>query len=108
MNDYFAKAEKALAYLAESEEEFAQYKASHQAEDKRRQIVRAAMILESPESSQSAKTAWAEASQKYKEAVDDWERMMEAFYLIDAKRRRAELTIEMFRSVNSSMKKGNI
>lgn len=106
--DYLNKAEKAIQYLADSEEEWANLKAQHQALDKRRKIVRASGIMDSAESSAAMKANDSEASPDYKLAVMDWEQVMTDFYLIDAKRHRAELTIEMYRSVNSSMKRGNI
>lgn len=108
MTDYLKKAEKALDYLAESEAEWAALKASHQANDKRRKIVRAGCLLIAEGKTVPEREAVAETHPDYKEAVDRWETSMEDFFLIDAKRTRANLTIEMFRSVNSSMKRGNI
>ena len=106
MNNYFEKAEKALDYLAESEDEFSRMKAMHQAEKKRMDIVLASLIIESPESSQTAKKSWAEAHTDYSKALNLWEDAMTRYYEIDAKRERACLTIEMYRSWNSQQKKG--
>jgi hypothetical protein len=106
--NYLEQAEKAMNYLAESEESFANLKAQHQALKERIKIEKASLIMESPESSQAGKVAWAEANIAYLNAVSDWESCMADFYLVEAKRKRAELSIEMFRSVNSAQKKGNI
>ena len=106
--DYLKEAERAIQYLAESEDEWATLKAQHQALDKRRKIVRASGIMDSIESSAAMKANDSEASTDYKLAVTDWEQVMADFYLLDAKRHRAELMIEMYRSVNSALKRGNI
>ncbi len=108
MTDYLKSAEKAINYLAESEAEWASLKAQHQALDKRRKIVRASGILDSNESSAAMKANDSEASKDYLQSVTDWEQAMEDFYLIDARRHRAEITIDMYRSVNSALKRGNI
>lgn len=108
MTDYFNLAEKALDYLHESEPEYARLKAMHKAEEKRLDIVKASKILDSQESSQGLREQDAKASEDYREAVAIWEDTLENFYLIEAKRKRAELTIEMYRSVNSAQKRGNM
>jgi hypothetical protein len=107
VSDYLKKAEEALGYLARSEEDFARLKALHLAEDKRRKIVRASCFLDS-DGTAAERNQKAEDHRDYRQAVEDWNVALEDFYLIDAKRKRAEITIEMFRSVNSSMKRGNI
>ena len=106
--NYLEKAEKALEYLAESEEEYASLKAQHQALKERIKITKAQLMLESPESSAAKKEIDAEAHTDYLQATTDWEMCLQEFYLIEAKRKRAELTIEMYRSVNSALKRGNI
>ena len=110
MCNYLEQAEKALKYLAQTEAEYARLKASHQAEDKRRKIVRASCFLDLKDvvGTIAERNQAAEVHTDYGQAVDDWQEAMEAFYLIDVKRKRAELTIEMFRSTNSARKKGNI
>ncbi len=108
MDDYLKQAEKALTYLAESEDDYASLKASHQAEKERIRIIEAQQIMESSESSQTGKQTEARASQAYQDAVEDWRIAIEAFELVNAKRKRAEILIEMFRSVNSALKRGNI
>ncbi len=108
MDSYLKQAEQALAYLAESEDDYASLKASHQAEKERIKIIEAQEILESQATTQAGKEKEAKSSQRYQAAVEDWQNAMESFYLIEARRKRAELTIEMYRSVNSALKRGNI
>lgn len=106
--DYLKKAEKALDYLKESEDEFARLKGLLKVQPDRIKAIVAKEIMSSPESSQAAKKAWAEAGEKYSEALDEFQGIVDMFEQVNAKRNRAELTIEMFRSVNSAMKRGNI
>ena len=108
MTDYLKKAEKAIDYLQESEEEFARLKGLVKVQPDRIKVVVAKEIMISPESSQAAKKAWAEAGEKYSQALDEYQGMMDMFTLIEKKRQRAELVIEMYRSVNSALKRGNI
>ena len=100
--------EKALNYLSESELEWSELKANKETEHKRLEITLASGIIESSESSQAGKKVDSQDSQAYKEAVEDSRQVLEAFYLIDAKRTRAMVTIEVWRSLNSSRNKGNI
>ena len=104
----FQKAEQALEYLRESETELARLKAGHQAEKERLKIVLASLELDAPEATQVAKTRWALASDEYKQALTDWQEFMESYYEVEARRKRAELTIEMWRSYNSAQSKGLI
>jgi predicted nucleic acid-binding Zn-ribbon protein len=106
--DYLQKAEKALDYLAESEMEFADLKAQHQALKERLRTTKARLMVESNAKTQGQRENEAEASSDYLLAIDEWETTLANFYLIEAKRKRAELTIEMYRSVNSALKRGNI
>jgi hypothetical protein len=108
MDGYFKKAEKAIQYLEDSENDFAEFKAQHQALKERIKIELASLEMESEEKTQAAKATWAKANINYLNAVTDWEDSMAKFYLVEAKRKRAELIIEMYRSVNSAMKRGNI
>ena len=106
--NYLDKAEKAIQYLADSEEEYARLKAGHQAEKERMKVIKASLMMESGESTQKGKEIDAESHEDYKDALTDWQTFMEEYYLVEAKRKRAELTIEMYRSVNSALKRGNI
>jgi hypothetical protein len=106
--NYLDQAEKALGYLADSEADYAALKAQHQALKERMKIVEHQGILDSSEKSAAMKKSASMASKNYMDAVTDWEIVVESYELISAKRKRAELTIEMYRSVNSALKRGNI
>ena len=100
--------EQALHYLAESEEEWANLRASKDLESKRLEITLASGIIDSNSSSVAGKKVDALNSKDYKETVEEYQQLLESFYLIDARRRRAEITVEVWRSINSSRNKGNI
>lgn len=102
------KMEGALNYLAESEEEWSNLRASKDLETKRLEITLASGIIDSNESSVAAKKVDSLNSTEYKETVEQYQQLLEAYYLIDAKRTRAITTIEVWRSVNSSRNKGNV
>ena len=106
--NYLEKAEAALLYLAESEAEYARFRALKDSEKERLKILHASLVLDSNESSQTAKDKDALSNKTYQAATEEWHTILENYYLIEAKRKRAELTIEMYRSVNAAMKKGNI
>ena len=106
--NYLEKAEHAINYLQSSEAEWASLKAQYQALAERIKITKASQIMDSDAKSQGMREHEATSSQEYMDAVSDWEECLQQYYLIDAKRKRAELTIEMYRSVNSALKRGNI
>jgi hypothetical protein len=106
--DYLKKAEKALEYLAETEEEYARLKALVKYAPERIKAFLAVLASESKESSQAGKQAAALASEDHDAQLNSFEEVSRAFFEIQEKRHRAELTIEMYRSVNSALKRGNI
>jgi len=103
-----ASMEKALNFLAESELQWSELRASKDIEHKRAEIVLASGIIDSPSSSQAGKKVDSMVSTEYKKAIEDYNLVLEAFYLIDAQRKRAEITIDVWRSINSSRNKGQI
>ena len=106
--NYLEKAEKALNYLAESEAEYAQYKALLKFQPERHKALLARLQSESMETTEAGKKRDAEQSEAFESLLDESTEIAEQFYLIEAKRKRAELTIEMYRSVNSALKRGNM
>ena len=98
--------EKALSYLAESEEEWANLKASKDLESKRLEITLASGIIDSNNSTQAGKKVDSLNSQAYKDVIEDMQTMLEAFYLIDAKRKRAEILIDTWRTLEASRRRG--
>ena len=108
LQEWNNKAERAMDYLRESEEEYARYRGLMKAIPAREKIVLARLMLESPESSAAAKKMWAEASEEFEKIVDESQEIQTECSLIEAKRERAEKTWETWRSLNSAMKMGNI
>ena len=103
----FESAETALAYLGKTNDEYGAYKARHQALDKHRKTMRFQCFINA-EGSVSERNAIAETHPDYVKSVDDWENAMADFYILDAKRKTSELAIEIYRSQNSILKRGNI
>ena len=102
------KMEKALEYLAESEQEYAELRASKDLESKRLEITLASGIIDSNSSSVAAKKVDAQVSEDYKETVEQYQQLLEAYYLIDAKRKRAEILIDTWRTLEASRRRGTI
>ena len=100
--------EKALHYLAESEEEWANLRASKDLESKRLEIVLASGIIDSNSSTQAGKRVDSINSQAYKEVIEDYQQILETFYLIDAKRTRAEILVTTWRTLEASRRRGTI
>ena len=103
----FESAEKALHYLAQTEEEWAQYKALLKFQPERHKALLARLSTESVQTTEAARKRDAEADTAFSELLDESTEIAERFYLLDAKRKRAEYTIEVWRSVNSAQKRGN-
>ncbi len=108
MTDWFKKAEKALEYLQTSEEEWAEYKALLKFQGERHKALLARLQSESPETTEAGRKRAAEADAAFHVAINESIEIATKFHLLDAKRQRAEYVIEMFRSVNSAQKRGNV
>ena len=104
----FESADKALHYLAQTEEEWAQYKALLKFQPERHKALLARLSTESVQTTEASRKRDAEADTAFSELLDESTEIAERFYLLDAKRKRAEYTIEVWRSVNSAQKRGNI
>ena len=100
--------EAALNYLAESEQEWSELRASKDLESKRLEITLASGIIDSNSSTQAGKKVDALDSKDYKETVEQYQQLLEAFYLVDAKRKRAEITIDTWRTLEASRRRGTI
>lgn len=100
--------EKALQYLAESEQEWSELKASKDLESKRLEIILASGIIDSNSDTQAGKKVDSLNSEEYKETVEMYQQLLESFYFIDAKRKRAEITIDTWRTIEASRRRGTI
>ena len=108
VKEWYQKAEKAIDYLKESEEEYARYRGLMKAISSREKIALARLMLDSTEKTAAAKKIWAEASPEFERVVDESQEIQTECDLIQARRERADKTFEMWRSLNSAMKQGNI
>ena len=106
--DYLKKAEKALEYLETSEQQYAELKAQVKYAPERLKSFLSVLELNSDETTQAGKKAQALAHEDYRVLIDSMETITKEYNVLAEKRRRAEMTIEMYRSVNSAMKRGNI
>ena len=106
--DYLDRAEKAIEYLAESEEQWAEYKALLKFQSERHKAFLARLQNDAPGKSEAERKRHAEADKAFQELINESVMIATRFYLLDAKRQRAEHAIEMFRSVNSAQKRGNV
>ena len=107
----FEKAERSLDYLKSTDSEYGRLKAMMEFKGHERKVVRSMLICEAMElekMSAAKALATAEASDSYRRALTDLSNATAEFETVRAKRKRAELIIEMFRSVHSALKKGNI
>ena len=100
--------EKALHYLGESEQEWSNLRSEKDLETKKLEITLASGIIESKSDTQSGKKVDALVSKEYKDLISHYSDLLEAFYLIDAKRKRAEILIDTWRSIEASRRRGTI
>ena len=109
MSNYFtlARVEKGVMLLADTEEEYAELKANKDMQSKKLEVVLASLVMKSNEKTHSMSVEWAKTQQEYIETLQKLENMLESYYLLDVKRHRAELTVEVWRSVNAARGRGN-
>lgn len=96
----------ALEYLAETDEAFAISRAGVEMEKHRLKVARAVAMLESGEKSAAAQETHALVSENYRYALERLENVTVDYEIMAAKRKRAELTIEVWRSVNANRRQG--
>lgn len=107
MIDY-TDAEKALEYLKSTDREAARAKAYATFLDDAKKTV-LAMTYNAFESGSAAdKAKKAEGSQDYLDHIKKLQKANEDWEVLRNKRKSAEIQIEMWRSVNSNQRKGNI
>lgn len=99
--------QKALTYLAETDQPSAESKARVKALEQRRKTVKGLAFLSSS-GTMAEKEAKAYASQEYQDIVNDYENAVADAELYANKRKTEELIIEVWRSINAGRRKGNI
>jgi len=98
-------AEKALNYLASTDELCAKAKGSVKALEYRLKVAKAMEFLESS-GTMAEKEAKALASIAYREMIDSYESAVIEFETIAAKRESAVLTLDVWRTQEASRRKG--
>jgi roadblock/LC7 domain-containing protein len=98
---------RALAFMAESDEEYAVLVGRVKATEHLMKVAKAQAFLDA-QGTMAEKEARALVSIEYADATDEHHDAVIAKETILAKRKRAELMIEVWRSLNSARNKGNI
>ena len=100
-------AEKALEFLKSCDVEFARRKALYEGLDDQKKTVEALAFMKA-EGSAAERSQRAKASDMYQDHIKDLHDARLEFETMRNQRQTAVLQIDMWRSVNSNMKKGNI
>lgn len=101
------KIEKALHYLAETDITYGQLKGSKLAFEYRFKVTKGLEFL-SAEGTIQAREAKAYTSEKYMSMVNEYESLCAEFETINAKRKRAELTVSVWQTENANRRKGTL
>ena len=100
--------EKALHYLGESEEDYAEALSRLKASEHRLKVAYSAGYLEVDGKNVEERKARAFLTEDYKQALEGHENAVYDKEIISAKPKRAETTVDVWRSINSSRNRGNI
>lgn len=96
-----------LTSLAKTDEQYARLTAAVKALDHKRRVIRAIAFLEIS-GTVAEREALATASKEYKAFIVEYENTIADKEILGAKRKRAELTIDVWRSLNAARNKGQI
>ena len=99
--------EKALRYLASTDEEYARAKAHVKYMEHKRKTIKAAQFLEA-EGTIQQKESLAYDSQAMRDHLEEYKDAVYDEQILVSKRKSAELAIEVWRSMNANQRKGNI
>lgn len=97
---------RALTYLAETDEKYAVLKGAVRAQEYLLKHHKAVAMMKSPEKSVAARETAAMATESYVEQVRDYEMAIVEYETVAAKRERAQLTIDVWRSLNAARRVG--
>jgi len=101
--------QKALTYLAETDESHATFKAHMKGLEKQEKTVKGQAYLDTAgKGTVAEREAIAYTSKEYKEWTGKYEDAVIEYEILNNKRLREQLVIEVWRSLNSSRNKGNI
>ena len=104
------QAEKALNYLASTDEEHSNAKALLSALQEQRKTVKAMVYLQHIERGKGQGVSEQEAynSDEYREHIVKIQNAEADYQLLQNKRKRAELTIELWRTFSANQRRGNV
>ena len=102
------KVEKALPFLGSTDDAHARARARVKGLEKKEKTIKAVGYLAAEGANVAERTAIVESSQEYKQWVEDYENAVYDEQILSNQRKRAELTIEVWRSMNASYKRGNV
>ena len=105
MNDDFKEAEKAYHYLASTDEEYTNAKALMVGRKHMLKVAYSVAYLESGESTVAAREASANCSEALLSAISGYREAVLEYETLDAKRQRALLAIERWRTLEATRRK---
>ena len=100
--------QKAIDYLAKSAKPYSEWKSRVKFLEHHRKSVRAVESLNQTGKSMAENNAKAEASEAYNNILIEYEEAVAEFTLLEAYRKAAETKIEVWRTISSSNRRGNI
>ncbi len=107
MIDY-NQAEAALNHLKNTDQEAARLKARWQWLEDKKKTWEAICFMDQKEGSQGEREKKARTDQRYLDHLSEMQEAHEQWLIVYNQRKSAELQIEMWRSVNSNQRRGNI
>ena len=99
--------EKALTFLAETDETFAYHKTHVAQTDHKAKAIKSAMFLRF-DGTVAERTAKAESSDEYQDALEIYFTALNALEKLKNKRQTESIVIEVWRSLESSRRQGNV
>lgn len=101
------RVEEALTYLARTDDDFGTLKGLVDGIEYRIKVAEAAAYLKS-EGTQDHRKSQARTDETYKQLIEEYENNKIEFLTIGANRRRQELVIEVWKTINYSKGRGNV
>lgn len=101
--------QKALSYLATTDEPVSKAKARMKGLETQKDTIKAVAFLEAEgKGSQGEREHIAKASEAYRQWVSDYEEAVLDFELLNNKRNTEAMIVEVWRSLNASRRMGNV
>jgi len=103
-----SQVDKAIKYMAGTDEQYGMLKGQKLGLEHRMKGEKALQFLKAEGSSAAEREAKAIDSESYRKMVEEYENTCIDLEVIGAKRKRAELTIEVWRTCAANQRRGNI